>query len=159
MYEEQFRIDGIKIVFEANFDCEMECNRIELEQVFVNLLANAYDAILESRSEGKVPPGLSLRPPDSVRIHMELVPGLPRIVGIAVEDSGGGIPDEIIGNVFQPFFTTRSESSGTGLGLAICRATVENLKGKIEVSNTGRGARFVVSLPTYTAAATSLVAS
>lgn len=159
MYEEQFRIDGIKLRVETDVACELECSRIELEQVFVNLLANGYDAILRSRSHGKAVPGSSQRPPDIVGIRIERDSGAPEIVRVVVEDSGGGIPADIIENVFQPFFTTRSNAGGTGLGLAICRATVESLKGTIEVSNAGRGARFVVSLPIRTSAAAAPVSA
>ena len=159
MYEEQFRIDGINLIVETDIGCELECSRIELEQVFVNLLANAYDAILRHRLEGKANPGSRARAPDMVRIRMETGPGAPEIVRIFVEDSGGGIPADIIANIFQPFFTTRSGSGGTGLGLAICRATVESLKGTIEVSNVDRGACFVVSLPIRADAAAATLAS
>jgi signal transduction histidine kinase len=147
MYEEQFRIDGINLIVETDIACELECSRIELEQVFVNLLANGYDAILRSRSVDKSPPGLRPRLQDFVSIRMLYDGGASEIVRIMVEDSGGGIPADIIANVFQPFFTTRSGTGGTGLGLAICRATVESLKGTIEASNASRGACFVVSLP------------
>jgi C4-dicarboxylate-specific signal transduction histidine kinase len=160
MYEEQFRIDGISLIVETDVACELECSRIELEQVFVNLLANAYDAILRFRSNEKAIPGSSqARSPDIVRIRIEMDPGAPEIVRILVEDSGGGIPADIIANVFQPFFTTRSNAGGTGLGLAICRATVESLKGTIELSNASRGARFVVSLPIRTNATTAPVSA
>jgi signal transduction histidine kinase len=76
-----------------------------------------------------------------------------------VEDCGGGVPADIIANVFQPFFTTRSGVGGTGLGLAICRATVESLKGTIEVSNAEHGACFVVSLPIHVAVVASRLGS
>jgi len=152
MYEEQFRIDGIKLIVETDVDCELECSRIELEQVFVNLLANCYDAILRSRSHEKSVPGSSERSPDIVRVRIELDRGAQKIARILVEDSGGGIPAGITEQIFQPFFTTRSSNGGTGLGLAICRATIESLNGTIKVSNAGRGALFVVSLPIRTAA-------
>jgi C4-dicarboxylate-specific signal transduction histidine kinase len=152
MYEEQFRIDGIKLIVETDVDCALECSRIELEQVFVNLLANGYDAILRSRSHEKSVPGFSKRSPDIIRVRIEQDPGAQKIARILVEDSGGGIPADIIEQIFQPFFTTRSSNGGTGLGLAICRATIERLNGTIEASNDGCGARFVVSLPIRTAA-------
>ncbi len=64
MYEEQFRIDGINLIVETDIACELECSRIELEQVFVNLLANGYDAILRSRSIDKATPRSSPRMQD-----------------------------------------------------------------------------------------------
>jgi C4-dicarboxylate-specific signal transduction histidine kinase len=151
MYEEQCRIDGINLIVETDIACELECSRIELEQVFVNLLANGYDAILRSRSIDKATPRSSPRMQDFVSIRMQRDTEASELVRIMVEDSGGGVPADIIANVFQPFFTTRSGVGGTGLGLAICRATVESLKGTIEVSNAEHGACFAVSLPIHVA--------
>ena len=147
MYEEQFRIDGIRIDIERSDTYTVECSRIELEQVFVNLLANAYDAILRHRKLRKANSESAQWPADFVKMRVYQKPSLHDFVDVTVQDSGGGIPDDVIASVFQPFFTTRSDSGGTGLGLAICRATIEGLKGKLEVSNSEHGARFVVSLP------------
>jgi signal transduction histidine kinase len=131
---------------------ELECSRIKLEKGFMNFLPNGYDVVLRPRSHEKAVFGSSQWLPDIIGIRVKLDPEAPKIFRITVEDSGGGIPADIIEKVVQPFFTTRSCVGSTGLGLAISRATVESLKGMIEVSNAGRGARFVVSLPIHTTA-------
>jgi len=68
--------------------------------------------------------------------------------GVTIEftDNGGGIPPEIIDNIFNPFFTTKG--SGTGLGLAIIRKIIDNHRGHISVRNRpGVGVTFVINLP------------
>ena len=92
---------------------------------------------------------------DFVSIRIQRDTEASALVRILIEDSGGGVPADIIANVFQPFFTTRTGLGGTGLGLAICRATVESLKGTIDVSNAEHGACFVVSLPIHVAVVAS----
>ena len=62
-----------------------------------------------------------------------------------VEDTGGGIPKEMLSQIFNPFFTTKHH--GTGLGLAIANRIILNHFGSIEVNNVGQGAVFTVSLP------------
>jgi signal transduction histidine kinase len=105
-----------------------------LEQVFLNLLLNAAQAI---------PAG------DADRNH--IVVRLARAadgVEVAVADTGVGIPDDVLGHIFEPFFTTKPDGSGTGLGLSISRGIVEELGGRIDVeSEVGRGTTFRVSLP------------
>ena len=67
---------------------------------------------------------------------------------IMIEDNGGGIPDNIIARVFEPYFTTKFKSFGTGLGLHMSyKIIVENFKGKLYVKNTKNGAKFHIELP------------
>jgi signal transduction histidine kinase len=69
-------------------------------------------------------------------------------LAVKVSDSGGGIPLEILNNIFNPFFTTKA--SGTGLGLAIVHRIITNHGGKIEINNRpGIGAEFTVTLPLH----------
>lgn len=147
MYEEQFRFDSIELIVRSDADYALECSKIELEQVFVNLLANARDAILNSRSGRKKAAADIGTSKDFVAVLIDESPLGRDHVRILFEDSGGGIPDDLVSSIFQPFFTTRAAAGGTGLGLAICRATVENLKGRLEVKNATRGALFTVVLP------------
>jgi PAS domain S-box-containing protein len=110
-----------------------------LEEVFVNLLSNALDAMSEGGTlwlrvrPGQLPsslPGQGPRP----------------AVQVEVQDTGIGIPAHDLQRVFEPFFTTRRR--GTGLGLAIARRIVRDHQGTIEVqSEEGKGTRFMVTLP------------
>jgi signal transduction histidine kinase len=111
-----------------------------LQQVFLNLLTNALDAI-----EG----GGAVR---IVARHRQASagPGPGQAwVDVEVSDTGVGIPPENLAKVFDPFFTTKEVGKGTGLGLAICQSIIEQHRGSIEVRSEGRGkgAVVAVSLP------------
>jgi signal transduction histidine kinase len=107
----------------------------QLVQVFVNLLTNASQAA-PSR-DGRIEITTSLEPAE-------------RRVRIVVEDNGSGIAAEHLGQVFLPFFTTKSERQGTGLGLSIVKTILEGHGGAITVqSDPGHGARFVLELPAW----------
>jgi PAS domain S-box-containing protein len=111
----------------------VEANAGELEQVFLNLILNAIDAM---------PTGgrLSL---DAALAEREGQDGLL----IEVRDTGDGIPDEVLGRIFEPFFTTKG-GKGTGLGLAICYGLVTNHGGTIEAQSTvGEGTVFHIWFP------------
>jgi signal transduction histidine kinase len=73
---------------------------------------------------------------------------------VVFQDTGCGISEENLSNVFNPFFTTKSPGGGIGLGLAIVYRIVENHQGKIEFeSQEGKGTTFKITLPVYTEAA------
>ncbi len=111
-------------------------NEEPLQQVFLNLLLNARDAVEES-SEKRV--NLRARPTEEA-------------VSVEVTDSGEGIPEAIRGRIYDPFFSTKPPGKGTGLGLSIVRTVITELGGRIEVfSEPGAGARFVVTLPVASA--------
>ncbi len=110
----------------------------QLEQVFVNLIVNACDAVVgaEERSLG-------------LSVSSWTREGVP-YWKCEVSDSGPGIPDDILPNIFQSFFTTKAKGEGTGLGLSISRGIVRNHEGEIEVrSEPGKGTVFSVFLPQY----------
>ncbi|HEX7181467.1 MAG TPA: PAS domain S-box protein [Thermoanaerobaculia bacterium] len=106
-----------------------------LQQVFVNLFVNAEDA-MEGQSE-----------PKKIRIEGRSAPE--RVI-VEVSDTGKGIPDEIREAIFDPFFTTKDTNKGTGLGLSISKSILDLHRGSIEATSNpaGRGARFVIGLPT-----------
>lgn len=111
---------------------EIEGDSDQLKQVFLNILTNACEA-LESSLVKKIVINLK-------KIDNNIV--------IEITDSGCGIPQENIGKVFTPFFTTKKMGKGTGLGLAITYGIVKMHKGEIKVnSNIGKGTSFVITLP------------
>jgi signal transduction histidine kinase len=112
--------------------CVINGDQVLLQQVFVNLVMNAVDAMIT-------------RPPGSrhVSISARLTPGH---VAIAVRDSGTGLPPEVDGRLFAPFVTTTSQ--GLGIGLTIAQTIVQTHRGTIEaVNNPDGGATFTVTLP------------
>ncbi|MEK7337929.1 MAG: ATP-binding protein [candidate division NC10 bacterium] len=108
-----------------------------LQQVFLNLLTNALDAI-EGDGEIRI----------AARRQEEAVGrGLGRAsVAVVVSDNGSGISPENLARVFDPFFTTKEVGKGTGLGLAICQSIVEQHGGTIEVQSEGLGKGTVVTV-------------
>ena len=122
----------------------------QLQQVFLNLVANAVDAmpdggslrIMTRRASGDQ--SLS----DGGQVESRAVDGDAGFVELCVADTGKGIPPQYVDRVFEPFFTTKDIGKGTGLGLAICRRLVEAHGGMIQVaSRVGVGTSFSVVLP------------
>jgi hypothetical protein len=108
---------------------------VMLEQVLINLAVNARDAM---RGGG--------------RLMVSVFGPADGHAGIAVRDTGGGIPADILPRIFEPFFTTKAEGRGTGLGLATARDLVQRHDGRIEVETAvGVGSVFRVFLPVTTA--------
>jgi two-component system NtrC family sensor kinase len=106
----------------------------QLEQVFINIIVNARDAMLGQAGERRLT--ISTAACDSR-------------VRVVFDDSGPGIPEDCLHRIFDPFFTTKEQGQGTGLGLAICYGIVRDHGGSIAVDNLPQGgARFIVELPT-----------
>ena len=113
------------------------CYPAQLNQVFMNLIANALDAMFEAKTENK-----------QLTITTEKIPG-DRIC-VKIRDNGPGIPDNLKEKLFDPFFTTKPIGKGTGLGLTICYQIIEKHKGTIEVkSQPGEGTEFAIALPIH----------
>ncbi len=109
----------------------------QLEQVLINLMVNARDALLSKKEKH----------PDFqpwIALHCEHDS---RHVRILVEDNGGGIDPRLLERIFEPFFTTKPIGVGTGLGLSVSYGIVENMGGRLSVVNGEHGARFCVELP------------
>ncbi|HEY3070828.1 MAG TPA: ATP-binding protein [Gaiellaceae bacterium] len=105
---------------------------IQLEQVFINLLANARDALEEAEERG-------------IHISCREAGGFARVV---FRDTGPGIPPGLDQRIFDPFFTTKEVGSGTGLGLSITYGILQEHEGAISVTSPpGAGASFTVDLP------------
>jgi signal transduction histidine kinase len=109
---------------------DIECKMGKMNQVLMNLILNAIDAI-----ENKGTIAISTKQSDG------------RCV-ITVKDDGNGIPKDVIRNIFDPFFTTKEVGKGTGLGLSISYGIIEEHNGTIDVkSEPGKGTEFIVSIP------------
>jgi PAS domain S-box-containing protein len=120
----------------------------QLYQLLTNLCINARDAMPEG---GELRITARNQSPDRATAP-ELSPSLH--VVLAVEDTGAGIPAELLEKIFEPFFTTKEMGKGTGLGLATAQSIVRNHGGRIEVeSAVGEGSRFTVYLPAMDAPA------
>jgi len=105
----------------------------QMQQVFLNLLLNAEQAMVESHNRGKL--SVVTR-----RINNH--------VKISISDDGPGIPKEHLGKIFDPFFTTKEVGKGTGLGLSICYGIINNHGGKIYAqSQSEKGTTFIIELP------------
>ncbi|SFK49387.1 ATP-binding protein [Falsiroseomonas stagni] len=111
---------------------------ILLEQVLSNLLLNARDAL------AALPAGVARR----IRIAAEPVAGgeAGAMVRLVVADTGGGIPAAVMGQLFEPFVTTKGPDRGTGLGLSICYGLVRSMGGSIEARNDAQGAVITITL-------------
>jgi signal transduction histidine kinase len=118
----------------------------QLRQVFLNLIINAIDAISSGKKKlaGKLVIKSAIVPgSDSDDDHMPML----KLIYI---DNGPGISDENLGNIFDPFYTTKEPGKGTGLGLSVSFMIIENFGGKIEAtSKEGEGTTMTVSLPLY----------
>lgn len=131
----QLRADGIEVRTEIDPDVPAVLGDAhELQQVLVNLLVNAQQAIREAGKGGAV----------AIRAFRGGEGG----AVLDVEDDGPGIPESIRSRIFDPFFTTKSPGTGTGLGLWLVYGTVVAHGGAVRVeSEEGRGARFRIELP------------
>lgn len=114
--------------------------RGQLDDVWLNLLLNAHDA-LRHQSDAQV------------GVDIGYVPDIDAVM-VSVWDNGPGIPEGIRSEIFEPFFTTKPAGEGTGLGLYICNQVVMQVGGQMRVeSQEGQGTRFVVQLPAATSVA------
>jgi signal transduction histidine kinase len=113
-------------------------DRIQLQQVLLNLMMNALDAMRDTSGSAR-----------RMTVHTAATNG--RAVEVSVEDSGAGVPADKLEGIFEPFVTTKSH--GMGLGLAICRSIIQAHGGRIgSKSNAGGGATFWFTLPAATEA-------
>ena len=141
IFSQQLKVRGIQVDWNIDENLpEILADSSRLEQVFINLLINARDAI-EERWE-----------------HVEYTPGDRKIVlttksdgstvCVKVADTGNGIPPDKIDKIFEPFFTTKKVGKGTGLGLSISYGIVKECDGDIRVENAeGAGACFILTFP------------
>jgi two-component system NtrC family sensor kinase len=131
----ELRVRGIDVrrEYDETLDDTM-ADAHQLQQVFLNLITNAEQAMEQRDGQHHRLTVRTRRNGDSLRIE--------------VEDTGGGIPPNLIERIFNPFFTTKPTGSGTGLGLSISLGIVREHEGRIWAENaSSNGARFIVELP------------
>ena len=135
LLEKRGKTSGVEFVVELEKDLpQLMSHPSQLQQVFVNLIANAIDA-----HDGKPHGTIRVRPrTDAERQGAEII----------IADTGSGIPKAIIDKVFDPFFTTKPVGKGTGLGLSISYKIIKDLGGTIAVqSEVGKGTEFKIFVP------------
>ncbi len=129
---EKFKLNNIDIRMQDPFpDISMHCRPVQISQVILNLLNNAFEAIHE----------LSER---WVSIEARIIN---KDVEIRISDSGPGISAELQAEIFRPFFTTKEIGKGTGLGLSISRGLIEGHHGQMYIDPAHKNTSFVIRLP------------
>jgi len=141
IFSQQLKVRGIEVMWDLAVELPpILADPGRLEQVFINLLLNARDAIEEKWDR-------SGRQSDGDQITITTYTEDEK-VAVDVADTGNGIPETVIGKLFEPFFTTKEVGKGTGLGLSISYGIVKDCGGSIEALSDGRhGACFTVAFP------------
>jgi histidine kinase len=142
---QQLKVRGIEVIWALEPDLPLIlADPDRLEQVFINLLVNARDAVDEKWQSQPLPKG-------EKRITLKTQSD-GQWVSVTISDTGVGIPDSIIERIFEPFFTTKKVGQGTGLGLSISYGIIRECKGNIQAfSSQGQGASFVIKFPSMNA--------
>lgn len=144
LVEHQYGLENIALTLASGSrETQVYGSALQLEQVVLNLLSNARDAIAGRRAAEPEARGGAI----AVAVHEQ-----GGQVHIRVDDDGGGIPAGVLPHLFDPFFTTKEVGQGTGLGLSISYGIIESMRGRIDVMNLihadgRRGARFTITLP------------
>jgi signal transduction histidine kinase len=128
------KANSIKLNIKNDMQVEVYVYLNEIVQAIINIIKNACDALNEKDIEDKIINISTSKDEDYIYLM--------------IEDNAGGIPDNVIGKIFQPYFSTKTKKNGTGLGLYMCKTIVEDhSNGTITVENTNIGARFKIKLP------------
>jgi PAS domain S-box-containing protein len=133
---ERFYKHSVKLDVDAGGEFHFECRPVEISQVLLNLLNNAFDAVATLPE-----PWVQLR-----------VSGGADYVEMSVTDCGGGVPADVRARIFEPFFTTKELGKGTGLGLSLARGIVEKHGGQLWIDEACANTRFRIRLPRRQAA-------
>ncbi|MDD2896364.1 MAG: PAS domain-containing sensor histidine kinase [Aliarcobacter sp.] len=129
-----FKINSIKVNYQNNSNSSVEIYLNEIVQVFINLAKNSCDAMIEKNIENRV---ISITTYENEKSLF-----------VEFEDNAGGIKSDVLGKIFDPYFSTKNNKNGTGLGLYMSKTIIEEHSGgKIDVYNTDFGTKFVIKLP------------
>ena len=141
LFEGMFKNNKIEIVIEKIEDAVIDNYENELTQALLNVFYNARDVMIEQKIHKYI--FINIRKNDD-------------FISINIRDNGGGIKEEVIDKIFEPYFTTKHQSQGTGIGLYMTHQIIEkNMKGSISASNVTfmhqynqyKGANFLIKLP------------
>jgi len=134
MSSAQISLKNIRLINNIESDIQLISFQKELEQVLINLISNSKDAYEFSPSEDQE----IIFSANETDDYIELI----------VEDKGGGVNQEVLDRIFDPYFTTKEQGKGTGIGLFMSKNIVEkNLGGKIAAKNTMDGLQIILTLP------------
>lgn len=134
LVREQLRLAGIEVKLEFFDSSPVIGDRIQLEQVLLNLLTNAKHAITTNPENAKI---------ITIRVFEESSASC-----LTVQDTGPGIPETVLPRLFEPFFTTKEIGKGTGLGLSVSYGIINDMGGSITAENvSGGGALFKICFP------------
>jgi signal transduction histidine kinase len=130
----ELEVGNINIVKEFGEELpQVEADAQQIEQVFLNMINNAQQAMIETHGKGNL----------TIRTYTN-----DNVVRIEFIDDGPGIAEEDLKKIFDPFFTTKEAGKGTGLGLSVSYGIIKEHNGNIFVeSDQGKGARFIIELP------------
>jgi signal transduction histidine kinase len=136
---------GIQVIKDYQQLPNVECFPGQLNQVFMNILINAIDALEERDTQREVEE--CDRHPSTITIRT--YPAADGFVAVSIADNGRGIPESVRSRLFDPFFTTKPVGKGTGLGLSISHSIiVDRHGGKLScISTVGEGSEFLVEIP------------
>jgi len=135
LVEAQAKRSNVRIVLEPNAERLMvQCDPHQLQQVFVNLAINAFDAM--------APDGGTLTVNSSINRKRNI-----SVVRVSFQDTGCGVPAEFRDRLFDPFFTTKPPGKGTGMGLSVSQSIIRDHRGELTFEAEASGARFSVELP------------
>jgi signal transduction histidine kinase/integral membrane sensor domain MASE1 len=128
---EKIKNSNIEITVDPIPEAKIYCREVQIGQVFINLINNAFDAI-ESLDDKWIHIKFDL---DSTKVKIQII------------DSGHGIPKDVANKLMVPFFTTKEPGKGTGLGLSISRSILKEHAGSIEIDFNNKNTCFIVELP------------
>ena len=134
--EERFKVNNVK--FDITYhdileNTKIQCQRLQISQVLINLLNNAYDAIQQQQDKW-------------IKIDIRKITDK---IQISVTDSGPGISYDLIERIFEPMFTTKEVGKGTGLGLSISRDIILKHNGLFFLDKESKNSKFVMELPIH----------
>jgi two-component system NtrC family sensor kinase len=137
LFSKKAQVSGVSLeIKNTSQSCWVNADPGQLQQVVLNLLNNAFDAVeAKNDSQGQGLVTVSVETGDSQAL-------------LRIQDNGKGIDSENLKRIFTPFFTTKPVGQGTGLGLPVCYGIVEKMGGSIKVqSSVGKGSTFIIALP------------